>query len=374
MKSVARIVTALTCIALLTSALSAQSGLSSSQRRQIDRALKIIKNGGDDEKATAMRQVAIHGEAANRYLAKIAQKNPDRGEVFEAIRKLDWLFGKDLATKDVTARAEPWTLWAVPAGEVVLFKGLGLWIGVQIHEDYDPSTGTIHITTATSTDKVLPLGGPGVLRAVHAVTGKAVVLESRQFAFPPRHYTLKMPGADIGIRSIGSGAFRFGLHPGTLPVARTGMSNLHRVRPTMKGLIWRDRADEILAKDLRRTQQYLFRIIDGGQPLPTYGTDDEARFARTEQVRVEMRQEDNGKRVLLVAFPHADEAIAYDTTTHALLLAFVDRMFKIGQKQLLVWIGKNEAHEANWFYDNGRWRRPSGILAKRIRALFPEDY
>ena len=152
------------------------------------------------------------------------------------------------------------------------------------------------------------------------------------------------------------------------------MSNLHRVRPTMKGLIWRDRADEILAKDLRRTQQYLFRIIDGVQPLPTYGTDDEARFARTEQVRVEMRQEDNGKRVLLVAFPHADEAIAYDTTTHALLLAFVDRMFKIGQKQLLVWIGKNEAHEANWFYDNGRWRRPSGILAKRIRALFPEDY
>ena len=82
MKSVARIVTALTCIALLTSALSAQSGLSSSQRRQIDRALKIIKNGGDDEKATAMRQGAIHGEAANRYLAKIAQKNPDRGEVF----------------------------------------------------------------------------------------------------------------------------------------------------------------------------------------------------------------------------------------------------------------------------------------------------
>lgn len=374
MTSVVRIVPALACIALLMPMLSAQRGLSSSQRREVDRGLKVIKDGGDDEKAAAVRKVAAHGEAANRYLLKIAQKSPDRGEVFEAIRKLDWLFGKDLATKEVEAKAEPWTLWTVSAGEVLLLKGINTWIGVQIHEDYDPSAGTIDITLAKSTDRVLPLGGPGVERAAYTVTGKEIVLEGRQFAFPVREYGFKVLGSEIVIRSIGSRAFRFGLHPGTLPVARTGMTNLRRVRPTMKGLVWYDRVDEPLAKDLRRTQQYLFRIIEGIQPLPTYGTEDEDRFAHAEQARVEMRQDAAGKCVLLVSFPHSDEALAYDETSHALLLAFVARIFKLGPKDVLVWIGKNEAHEANWFYGKGRWRRPSGVFAQRVRKLFPEDY
>lgn len=374
MKTVAHIFAAVACLALLTTSLTAQRGLSSSERRKVDRALKVVKNGSDEEKTDALRNVAVHGEAVNRYLLKIAEKSPQRGEVFEALRKLDWLFGKDLETKSVNAKSEPWTMWTVGAGEVLLLKGINKWFGVQIQKGYDPSSGTIDITLATSKDKLLPLGGPGVKREEYTVTGKEVVLEGRQFAFNPRDYRFQVAGSQITIRSVGSGAFRVGLHPGTLPVARTGLNDLRRVRPNMKGLVWTDRPDADLANDLRRTQQYLFRLIDGLQPLPTYGTEDEAKFAHAEQVQIEMRQDAKGKRVLLVSFPHSDEEIAYDKATHALLLAFVGRMFKSDPKDVLVWIGKNEAREANWFYDKGRWRRPSGTLAKRVRALFPEDY
>lgn len=371
-----RLLLVLACLLLVpTFDVHAQRALKSSQKRQVDKALKKMKEGTEAEKAQALRRIAVFGQPVHDYLLQIAQKEPSRSEVFQAMRKLDWIEGRDLEAKDVGGTGSPWSLWTIGTNEVILLKGLNRWTGLLIHDDYDPVAGTMTVTLAETDNKVLPLGGPGVKRETRRLTGKEIVLEGQASAFPTRDFTTKVMGSDVTLRSVGSQAFRYGLMPGCLPAARTGQKDMRRVRGGMKELVYYDRPPKDVAAKCRKTQQYLFRIVEGMEPLPTYGTSDEDKFAHAEQIQVEVRQERSGAHVLLIAFPHADESVPYDLTAHALLLAFVKRVFSIDEKDVLVWIGKNEAHETNWFMTRkGKWRLPSGRLRKRVRELFPEDY
>ncbi|MAG56656.1 MAG: hypothetical protein CMJ83_10235 [Planctomycetes bacterium] len=374
MKGIRPLVLALLFLSTVSTDLAAQRALSSTQKRKVDAALKAVKDGTDSDKLLAVRKIAPFGDPLHKYLLGLAQKHPERGEVFEAMRKLDWVEGKDLIAKDVKAPQPEWSLWTIGAGEVIVLRGVNQWAGLRIHDDYDPSKGLLTVTVALTKDKLLPLGGPGVKRETKNVAGKEVVLEGASPAFPVRDYSMKVFGSDVLIRSVGSGAFRYGLRPGAPAVARTGRNDLRRVKASDKKLVFQDRPPTEIVQNCRRTQQYLFRIIDGMEPLPTYGTEDESRFASAEQVQVQMREEGTGKRVLLVAFPHSDESVPYDDGAHALLTSFARRLFDVGPKDVLVWIGKNEAHETNWFFEKGKWKRPRGRLQKRVRALFPEDY
>jgi len=363
-------------LAFLLLALEApgQRSLKPTQRRKVDRALAKMKGATEAERDRLLREIAVFGAPLHGYLLKIADKDPSRGEVFTAMRRLDWIEGKDLETRDVGGAAPPWSLWSVGLGEVVMLRGLKRWTALRIEESYDPVAGKLTVTLAETESQVLSMGGPGVKRETRVLTGVEVVLEGRASAFPTRDFTTKVMGSDVVIRSVGSAAFRFSLKAGSRPVARTGQTNLKRVRAGMKGLVYHDRPRTDIAANCRRTQQYLFRLVDGMEPLPTYGTEDEDKFAHAEQVVVELRQERSGGNVLLVSFPHADETVPYDPPTHALLLAFAKRVFDVEENDTLVWIGKNEAHEANWFYNKGKWKRAAPRLRKRVRELFPEDY
>ncbi len=362
------------CWLAVSASVPAQGSLNSTQRRQVKRVLELLDAGSDDEARGPIREVAAWGGAADRHLTALASKDPGRAGPLRLLRRLEHVRGRDLETKEVDDTPDPWTPWAVSAGEVVLAKGVGRWVGLRVQEDNDPSSDVLNVELAWTEDPLLPLGGAGVTRERRSLKGTVVVLEGSQPAFPVRDYAVTVDGVTIRLRSAGSQAFRFSLGADSSPVARTGQRSLRRVKGSMKGLSWRGRPDEAAAAATRRLQQYLFRLVDGVDPLPTYGTEDESRFAHAESVRVMIRESHEGKRFVVIALPFSDEDVAYDPLCHKLVLAFVERNFSISDEQVLVYIGQQEARSANLFYAKGRWRRLRGGAAKRVQELFPEDY
>jgi hypothetical protein len=350
-----------------------QRPLSGAQKRDADKVLALVKESSEDVGRRAVLGIAGLGDPLRRYLQEIGTKAPERGEVLTTLRHLDWAEGGDLLTQEMSAPPDPWSLWAAQLGEILIIKGLDQWAGLQIGPEYDPAAGTLSVTLAMTSDPLLPLGGAGIERSTTRLEGKEITIEGKVFAFQPREYTLKLFGGDVILRSVGTGAFRYSLHAGAPPVARTGQTKLQRVKAGHPDLVFADRSPDAARAHCRRIQQYVFRIVDGCEPLPTYGTSDEARFAQAEQVQVDLREEPNGPRVLLVAFPHSDESLAYDMNTHGLLTGFGGRTLGVAPQDVLVWLGGNEVHETNWFFDKGKWTRPKGRLQQRVRALFPED-
>ena len=256
----------------------------------------------------------------------------------------------------------------------MVLRGSNRWIGLQIDPKYDPTADSMKVTISETKDGLLPLGGPGTETETKTILGKdpgatAVV----GAAFPSKDFVIPAFGGEVVLRSFGSNAFRYRHHPGSPPVARSGKTKMKRVKGKLKGLVFHEKPPHDAQTNARRTQQYLFRIIDGLEPLPTYGTSDEARFANAEEIQVDVREESDGTRVLLVAFPHQREP-KFDDVHSTLLGRFAERLMKIDADDILVWKGKNDVHEVNEFWNGKKFVRPRGKLLKRIRGLFPEDY
>ena len=368
---------ALVTILLLfsTSELVAQKRLSRADERAIDKALEGFADLDKDEQRSRVMAIAALGKSVDEHLANLVNKDPSRGEVFKALDALHYVRGRDLHMKDMKVEVVPWSRWTFAADEVLLLKGLNRYAGLQVQSGYDPSKGEISVTLVETDDPIRSLGGPGVKKQVLRLTGKEVVIEGAPIrAFPTREYTLKLFGAEVVLRTEGTGAFRYRKDQGAPPVSRTGKKRLKSVKASMAKDQFEGQPDRKIDESCRRVQQYLFRIMDGFDPLPTYGTPDEARFAAAEQVRITARADATNQLVMLVEFPHAEEDIPFTTNTHALLQAFVDQCALDPKPDLLIWRGKSEVHEVNQFWNGTKFVKPDSRLKKRVRDLFPEDY
>lgn len=348
--------------------------LSGTDQRALDQEIRKFAEGSERERTAAAIRLLEAGPAARGYLRKKADSPESDGLPARILETMDFVSGDDLLKAPMDIPPSPWSLWTIAAGEVLVVRGDKVWTGVRIDPAIDHRAGTVTAHISVTKDPLLALGGPGVERSSVKVTGHPVeTAPGRILAYPPKDYVVAIPGGEVVLRSAGSQAFRFRPGPGGMPVARTGQTEFRQVKAGDPKLKYADDLDAEAPARCRRVQQYLFRILDGVKPLQTYGTPEEAKYAHAEHVRVELREEAGGVRVLCVAFPHL-ESPPFDAGTAFLLRRFGVEAARVKPENILVWAGDHEATDVNRFWDGKAFTVPEGALQKRIRRLFPESY
>lgn len=352
-----------------------QRPLDSRSERRVALALLKIEGKDKDEQRKEMLAVADLGASLERHLAALAARDTTSPVPLQAIDALHYLWGRDLIEKPMKASTSPYSRWTFGVGEILVLQGLSDWAGIRVAETYDPDKGTVSIEVVRTKDPILPLHGPGVERETIPVAGElAPAAAGRQTAFHPRLYRFRVLGGDVELLSVGTRGFRYRLGDSALPVFKTGKSNYREVKASMAGGRFESKPNEDWDANARRAQQYLYRLIDGLDPLPTYDTEDEARFASAEHIQTGVLSETTTVPVLYASFPHALEDPPYTPQIHALLLDFAKSAFNREDMEVVVSRGNQEMREANLYFDGKAFKRPADALRKRLRNLFPEDY
>lgn len=287
---------------------------------------------------------------------------------------LDALDGRDLQTKVLSPRESPWSRWSMSAGEVLVLRAGDHYAAVRVDSNIDLKGQRISVDVMSTKDPLLPFGGPGPTKERIEVQGRAAPIEpGRPSAYSPAEYSLQVLGQDLTLRSRGTSAFQVKLLPASFAVARSFTQDARKVKGKDPKLKYREGKDVALDGHARRIQQYLFRILEGIQPLPTYDTPDEAAYAEAEHIRVEFREDGNDAPTLLVSFPHLDSP-PFGGDEAWLLQRFSERLLRMKPVETLVSCGNHEAHDQNRYWNGKEFLIPKGELQKRVRSLYPEDY
>jgi hypothetical protein len=353
----------------------AQRGLGSAALKRVQTVLKGFDDLDKDGRRKAIMEIADLGTALEDHLKEMTIKDPKDNTGFYALDALHYAMGRDIIMREVSVQASPYSRWTFSTGEILLLKGIDSWMGIRIEEKYDPDGGTMSVEMVPTKDRLQPMGGITEGRKTVELKGEdAPAKPGRATAFKARVYRFSAFGGDVEFLSVGTKGFRYRLTGGSPPVYLTGKSRFKDVRASLADDKYEDRNDASWDAHARRAQQYLFRIVPGHEPLPTYGTEDEAHFAAAESIHSEVRVDATHRPVVIVSFPHSEKLPLFDTKTHTLLLTFCRQCFGSTPVDLLVWAGTQELREFNDVFDGKAFAKPNTGMRARLRMLFPEDY
>ena len=338
----------------------------------IESGLRAWQRAEGPDRKEILGRFARWGEPFRSYLRKRRKDDPIQGQIPGLLKDLDHLEGLDLLQLKVKRKPSPTTPWVFSSRQVVVVRLKTSWAALRIGDGHDPSARTLSVQASFVKDKLQLFRERGpqvrILTAKGRLAPHASVMAS---AFPDCFYDLDLGECTVVIRSVGADGFRIIYGP-DFSVAFTSQMKFRRLKPSAKGLHYESKPSTIYPAVERRVQKYLFRILDGVEPLPTFETPDEARYAFAEPVQVEIREEPGGKPVLWIVISHS-EGPPYTSLSDELLLRFAYRAARIPAKDIVVSFGDQEPREANRFWQKGRFRPAKGALLKRIRRLFPDD-
>ncbi|HMS16218.1 MAG TPA: hypothetical protein PKA37_05205 [Planctomycetota bacterium] len=381
MKSHSRRLWVLSTLALFLAVLGAgplcaqRDGLGSADLKRVQDVLKGFESLDKPAQRKAILRVAELGTPLEKHLQDITVKEPRKALGFQALDALHFAMGRDLMQKEMKTAVSPYTRWTFGTGEILILKGVGRWMGVRLDERYDPSEGVLRLELVTTQDPLTPLGTITKDRQEVELKGEIVPhVTGRPKAFPQRLYKFTAFGGNVEILSVGTKGFRYGLKDDAPGVYRTGKTRLKDVRAREAEDQFESKVDASLDAHARRAQQYLFRILDDHEPLPTYDTPDEAHFGGAESIHAEIRMDSNRTPIVVISFPHAEKPVSYGAREHIMLTNFVRACLRPVAAEVLVSAGTQELREGNLYFNGKVFAKPNAREVARLRTLFPEDY